>query len=36
MWVVTHLLPILPNLLVDQESDGEVLVYAGPGQPQAG
>ena len=36
MWVVTHLLPILPNLLLEEESDGEVLVYTGPGQTQVG
>lgn len=36
MWVVSRRLPILPNLLLDEESDGEVLTYTGFRQTQDG
>ena len=34
--LLARLLPILPNLLLDEESDGEVLIYTGFRQPQDG
>jgi len=36
MRAVTRLLPILPNLLLEEESDGGGLVYTGPHQTQVG
>jgi hypothetical protein len=34
--LLARLLPILPNLLLDEESDGEVLIYTGFRQTQDG
>lgn len=36
MIATSRLLPILPNLLLDEESDGEVLIYTGFRQTQDG
>lgn len=36
MIATSRLLPMLPNLLLDEESAGEVLIYTGLRQTQAG